>query len=50
VRLQLIMVLLLATFTALVIFVILAFDRPFQGDMGIGSEPYQLVYDQLMRR
>lgn len=50
VRLQLIMVVLLATFTALVIFVILAFDRPFQGDMGIGPEPYQLVYDQLMRR
>jgi len=50
VHLQLIMVVLLATFTALVIFVILAFDRPFQGDMGIGPGPYQLVYDQLMRR
>ncbi len=49
-RLQLIQVVLLATFMAMVIFVILAFDRPFQGELGIGHEPYQLVYDQLMRR
>ena len=31
-------------------FVVFAFDRPFRGDMGIKSEPYQLVYDQLMKR
>lgn len=43
------LVLLLATFIALVIFVVLAFDRPFRGDMGISAEPYQLIYDQLMR-
>lgn len=49
-RLQLTLVVLLATFMAMVIFVILAFDRPFRGDMGIGSHPYQLVYDQLMKR
>jgi hypothetical protein len=49
-RLQMTMVILLATFMALVIFVILALDRPFQGDMGVGSQPYQLVYDQLMQR
>ncbi len=49
-RLHLILVVLLATFIAIVIFVVLAFDRPFRGDMGIGSEPYQLIYDQLMRR
>jgi hypothetical protein len=49
-RLQLTMVNLLATFMALVIFVILALDRPFQGDMGIGSQTYQLIYDQLMVR
>lgn len=49
-RLQLILVVLLATFMAMVIFVILAFDRPFRGDMGIGSGHYQLVYDQLMKR
>jgi hypothetical protein len=48
-RLQLTLVVLLATFMALVIFVILSFDRPYRGDMGIGSEPYQLVYDHLMR-
>ena len=40
----------LATFIALVIFVVLAFDRPFRGDLGISSEPYQLVYEQLMER
>lgn len=49
-RLHTILVVLLATFTAIVIFVVLAFDRPFRGDMGISSEPYQLVYEQLMKR
>jgi hypothetical protein len=44
------MVLLLSTFIALVIFVILAMDRPFRGDLGIGPESFQLVYDQLMKR
>ena len=49
-RLQTIHVVLLATFMAMVIFVVLAFDRPFRGDMEIGSGPYQLIYDQLMKR
>ena len=40
----------LTVFFAMVIFVVFAFDRPFRGDMGIKSEPYQLVYDQLMKR
>jgi hypothetical protein len=26
----------------------LALDRPFRSDLGIGPEPYQLVYDPLM--
>ena len=43
-------VLLLATFIGLVIFMIFALDRPFRGDLGLGSEPYQLVYDQLMKQ
>ena len=47
-RLHTTLVVLLTAFFALVIFVIFAFDRPFRGDMGIESEPYQLVYDQLM--
>lgn len=50
VRLQGIQVLLLATFIGLVIFMILALDRPFRGDLGIGPEPYQLIYDQLMKQ
>lgn len=48
-RLHLILVVLLAAFMALVIFVVLAFDRPFRGDLGIGPEAYELVYDQLMK-
>jgi hypothetical protein len=50
VRLHGILVTLLATFMALVIFMILALDRPFRGDLGLGSEPYQLIYDQLMKQ
>jgi hypothetical protein len=49
-RLHVFLVVLLTTFFAMVIFVVFAFDRPFRGDMGIASEPYQLVHDQLMKR
>ena len=49
VRLHMIEVLLLAVFIGLVIFMILSLDRPFRGDLGIGPDPYQLVYDQLMK-
>ena len=48
-RLHIIEVLLLAIFIGLVIFMILALDRPFRGDLGIRADPYQLVYDQLMK-
>ncbi len=47
-RLHGILVTLLAAFMGLIIFMILALDRPFRGDLGIGPEPYQLIYDQLM--
>jgi Protein of unknown function (DUF4239) len=49
-RLHIIEVLLLAVFIGLVIFMILALDRPFRGDLGIRADPYQLVYDQLMKK
>lgn len=48
-RLHGILVILLATFVGLVIFMTLALDRPFRGDLGLGTEPYQLIYDQLMK-
>jgi hypothetical protein len=38
-----------AGFLAMVIFVIIAMDRPFAGDLGIGPEAYQLVFDHHMR-
>ena len=48
-RLHGIEVLLLATFIGLIIFMIFALDRPFRGDLGVRADPYQLVYDQLMK-
>jgi len=48
-RLHGILVILLAMFIGLVIFMTLALDRPFCGDLGITPEPYQLIYDQLMK-
>jgi hypothetical protein len=48
-RLHLIEVLLLAVFIGLVIFMIVTLDRPFRGNLGIRADPYQLVYDQLMK-
>jgi hypothetical protein len=50
VRLHVILVTLLATFIASVIFVVLAMDHPFRGDLGISAESYQLIYDHLMAR
>ena len=49
-RLHGILVGLLATFIGLVVFMIVALDRPFRGDLGLSSAPYQLVYDQLMKQ
>lgn len=49
-RLHSIEALLLAVFIGLVIFMIVALDRPFRGDLGVRADPYQLVYDQLMKQ
>src|SRR5215213_2487251 len=49
-RLHILEVLLLAVFIGLVIFMIVALDRPFRGDLGITADPYQLLYDQLMKQ
>jgi len=48
-RLHGILVTLLAGFMGLVIFMILALDQPFRGDLGIGPQAYQLIYDHLMK-
>ncbi|MEO5713705.1 MAG: hypothetical protein ABIT37_09480 [Luteolibacter sp.] len=48
-RLHGIQVTLLATFIGLVIFMIFALDRPYRGDLGLTADPYQLIYDQLMK-
>jgi hypothetical protein len=48
-RLHAVMVTLLAAFIGLVVFMILAFDRPFRGDLGLESGPYQQVYDVVMQ-
>src|SRR5690349_16830900 len=47
-RLHRILVALLATFIGLVVFMVVALDRPFRGDLSLGAGPYQLIYDQLM--
>jgi hypothetical protein len=39
---------LLAAFIGLVIFMILALDRPYRGDLGLRSTPYEIVREQLM--
>jgi|SRR5262245_34270427 len=41
---------LLATFIGIVIIIILALDRPFDGDLGLRPTPYEIVYEQLMAR
>jgi hypothetical protein len=41
---------LLSGFIGLVIFMILALDRPYRGDLGLKATPYEIVYEQLMAR
>jgi len=41
---------LLAGFIGLVIFMILALDRPYRGDLGLKPRPYEILYEQLMTR
>ena len=48
-RLHGLLVVLLAALIGLVIFLTVVLDRPFRGDLGLGPEPYQLIYDQLMK-
>ena len=48
-RLHAVMVALLAAFIGLVIFMILAFDRPFRGDLGLDADPYRQVHDVVMQ-
>jgi hypothetical protein len=48
-RLHGILVKLLAAFIGLIIFMIFALDHPFRGELGLSPEPYQLIYDQLMK-
>ena len=49
-RFHAILVVGLAGFVAMVLFVIVSLDRPFQGAMAIPADSYQLIYDQLMKR
>ena len=49
-RFHVTLVLALAGFVAMVLFVIVGLDRPFYGAMAIPPDSYQLVYDQLMKK
>jgi hypothetical protein len=40
---------LLASLIGVVLFMIVALDRPFHGELGLSAAPYELIYDQLMR-
>lgn len=48
VRFQAVLMTGLAGFVAMVLFVIISLDRPFQGPMAISADSYRLIRDQLM--
>ena len=48
VRLHMIQVTLVSAFVGLVITLIIAFDRPFHGELGVGPESYGFIREQLM--
>ena len=47
-RFKVTLLLCLAVFLTMVLFMIFALDRPYCGDTGITAEPYQLIYDHHM--
>lgn len=47
-RVHVLLVVLLATLVALLIFLTAALDRPFRGQVGVGSEAFELIYEQVM--
>ena len=49
-RWETLLVVLLAVFIGLIIFIIFALDRPFRGDLGLQPGAYELIYDQLMKQ
>jgi hypothetical protein len=49
-RLHGILVVLLAVLIGLIICMTVSMNHPFRGDLGLSAEPYQLVYDQIMKR
>lgn len=50
VRFQAVLIAGLSGFVAMVLFVIISLDRPFQGDMAVTADSYRLIYEQLMKR
>ena len=49
-RYQRILMMGLAGFLAMVLFVIISLDRPLRGAMAISADSYQLIHDQLMKK
>jgi len=49
-RFQAVLLLGLAGFLSMVLFVIISLDRPFAGVNGITADSYQLIYDHHMKR
>jgi hypothetical protein len=48
-RLHCILVVLLSVLIGLVICMTVVMNHPFRGDLGLTADPYQLVYDQIMK-
>jgi len=49
-RYQRILMMGLAGFLAMVLFVIISLDRPLRGAMAVSADSYQLIHDQLMKK
>jgi hypothetical protein len=50
VRFHALLLAIVAALLAMVLFLIMALDRPFSGAMAVSADSYQLIYDQLMRK
>ena len=48
-RVHLILTVMMASLMGLLVFLIAAMDNPFRGEVSIGPDAFQLVYDSLMK-
>jgi len=43
------MTILMSSLLGLMIFLLAAMDHPFRGELSVGPEPFEMIYEQIMK-